>query len=167
MLITALAAAAIALWCFVRLRNDPIVYACCYFATVGTVLGAIDIALLRLPDWLTLPSYPILFGLVAAAAVRSRDYPSLSRSMEAALVLLVVFAVTCAVSDTGLGDLKLAGLAGLLLGHFGWHALFRGLLLGFVTAASWVLVGRLRDRPAGRLPLGPFMVAGTLAAILM
>jgi leader peptidase (prepilin peptidase)/N-methyltransferase len=64
-LATALVAVAATTACALRLNENPAVFACCYFAAVGTVLSAIDIAVMRLPDALTLPSYPVL--LIALA----------------------------------------------------------------------------------------------------
>lgn len=165
-LTAALIATLVTTLCAVRLRTDPAVYACCYFSAVGSVLGVIDIAIMRLPDIITLPSYPVLLVMLAAATAGGNDEASLQRSIEAAVVLLTAFAVLCLVSDTGLGDLKLAGLVGLVLGYFGWHKVFHGLLLGFTLGACWVAGRRLRGATTRRLPLGPFLVAGALAVLL-
>ena len=68
----------------VRLNGDDqfIVYG--YFAMVGTLLAAIDIAVMRLPDWLTLPSYPAILALLAFNAYRFDDGTAMARAVKAA-----------------------------------------------------------------------------------
>lgn len=152
--------------CAIRLRSDPAMFACCYFAAVGTALSAIDIMSMRLPDVLTLPSYPLLMVALLLAATESGDFRPLGRSLEAGLLLLAAFAVLCVVSGTGLGDLKLSGLIGLILGYFGWRWVFQGLLFGFLLGACWVAACHARGKAQRQLPLGPFLVAGALAVML-
>jgi leader peptidase (prepilin peptidase)/N-methyltransferase len=68
----------------------------------------------------------------------------------------------------GFGDVKLAGVLGLVLGWLGWSILLVGGFLGFLLGA--VVGGALMAvRKAGRkskIPFGPFMLAGALLAIL-
>jgi leader peptidase (prepilin peptidase)/N-methyltransferase len=68
----------------------------------------------------------------------------------------------------GFGDVKLAGVLGLVLGWLGWGELVVGGFLGFLLGA--VLGGVLMvARRAGRktkIPFGPFMLLGALLAIL-
>jgi len=40
-----------------------------------------------------------------------------------------------------LGDCKLAGLLGFVLGRFGWNALFPGVALGVLLAAIYLCPG--------------------------
>ena len=68
----------------------------------------------------------------------------------------------------GLGDVKLAGVLGLVLGWLGWGELAVGGFLGFLFGA---VVGGLLMlvRKAGRktkIPFGPFMIVGALIAVL-
>jgi leader peptidase (prepilin peptidase) / N-methyltransferase len=67
----------------------------------------------------------------------------------------------------GLGDVKLAGPLGALLGWLSWSALALGAFLGFALAAVTGLA-LIAARRAGRksaLPFGPFMLAGAWLAI--
>ena len=58
----------------------------------------------------------------------------------------------------GMGDVKLAGAMGLLLGWPALWALYLAVLLGGLVAMSGLALGRLqRDT---RLPFAPFMAAG-------
>ena len=69
-------------------------------------------------------------------------------------------------SDLGMGDAKLALLLGALLGT----AVLQALLIGFcLVAATGIVLLVVEGRPALRrhLPLGPFLTAGALAALLL
>ena len=70
--------------------------------------------------------------------------------------------------------MKLAGLLGLYLGWLGrgWldqGALVAGLFLGylFAAAAGLALIAARRASRKSRLPFGPYLLAGTLTAILL
>jgi leader peptidase (prepilin peptidase)/N-methyltransferase len=68
----------------------------------------------------------------------------------------------------GFGDVKLAGVLGLALGWLGWGELVVGGFLGFFLGAL-IGGGLMLARKAGRkskIPFGPFMLLGTLLAIL-
>jgi prepilin signal peptidase PulO-like enzyme (type II secretory pathway) len=68
----------------------------------------------------------------------------------------------------GGGDIKLAGLAGLVLGWLGWPTVLFGAALGFVLAAlaSLVLLAARRITLRGAISFGPFLLAGALLVIL-
>ena len=67
----------------------------------------------------------------------------------------------------GFGDVRLAGLLGLLLGQLGWSELLVGLYAGFLLGG---VVGGLLTllKVLGRqaFPFGPFMVAGALVGVV-
>jgi leader peptidase (prepilin peptidase)/N-methyltransferase len=68
----------------------------------------------------------------------------------------------------GMGDVKLSGPLGALLGWVSWDATLWGTLIGFVLAAV-TGVALMVARRAGRktaLPFGPFMLAGAWIALL-
>jgi leader peptidase (prepilin peptidase) / N-methyltransferase len=70
-------------------------------------------------------------------------------------------------ADLGLGDVKLAGVVGLMLGWLGWGEAILGTFLGFLFGGAvgifLLLAGRVGRRTA--LPFGPFMLLGALVAI--
>jgi leader peptidase (prepilin peptidase)/N-methyltransferase len=68
-LLTAAVFAALAL----RFGPRPALAAFCYLGAVGVALAIIDARLKRLPDALTLPSYPVAVALLGVAAVTSPD----------------------------------------------------------------------------------------------
>lgn len=163
---TASLAAVITLVCAMRMPSDPAVIACCYFSAAGTVMSAIDIRVARLPDLLTLPSYPVMFLALAWASSVTGDVRPLYRGIEAAAILLAVFLIQNLTVGVGLGDVKLAGLIGMLLGYFGWTTLFQGLFLASMIGAGWAVVKRLRGGGDGYIPFGPALIAGALFSVL-
>jgi Type II secretory pathway, prepilin signal peptidase PulO and related peptidases len=132
-------------------------------------LAVVDIAVHRLPDQITLASYPLIGGLIAASSLLLRDGEAALRALLGLLGyggLLLLLALP--PGGIGLGDVKLAGLLGGLLAWIEWSALARGALIAVLLAGGFALV-LLASRRAGRhshMPLGPFMVAGALLALL-
>lgn len=134
-------------------------------------LAFIDIALRRLPDPLTVAAFAGTFGFLAVAALAGGHPGQLLRAALAAAAAsgfyLLLFLIR--PSGMGLGDVKLAASTGAALGWLGWTALVAGTFLTFVLAAVYglaLLLLRRADRTS-QLPLGPFIVAATLAAILI
>lgn len=135
-------------------------------ATVVTFLAAAartDLAERRLPDALTLPA--AILCLAAAPAALCGD-PDAARALLAAVAVpTVLFAVTLMAGGIGLGDVKAGASVGALLALHGWGVLMTGLVLAWAGAAAIGLVllarGARRDTP---IPLGPFLLLGTLTA---
>ena len=138
-----------------------------YFIVIGVPLAVIDARTNRLPDRLTLPSYPILIVLLGAAEAASPNQGSMVRAGAAAALLAALFFVAALVGGVGLGDVKLAGLLGLVLGFRGWTTVYTGILAAFVLAAVFVLFRAIQGQSRERLPLGPFLMAGTMVAVLL
>lgn len=156
---------AVSIACAVRMASDPTAFACCYFSAAGTMMSVIDIRAMRLPDSMTLPSYPVMFAALAWASSTTGEVRSLYRAVGAAAVLLAIFSILHLTAGVGLGDVKLVGLIGMLLGFHGWIVAFRGLFLACIIAAGWAATVRLRGRRGSYIPMGPALVAGTLLAI--
>ena len=138
-----------------------------WLAGVGVTLAVIDIETLRLPDRLTLPSYPVGLVLLAIPA----DWSALGRAVLAAAITggaAFLLALLAPGGGLGLGDVKLLGLLGLFLGWLGWGVLVLGVALGFVLGAV-VAAGMLASRRAGlrdHLAFGPWLIAGALVAVV-
>jgi leader peptidase (prepilin peptidase) / N-methyltransferase len=142
----------------------PCLPAMLYAVFLGTVLTVTDLRTSRLPDVLTLPSYPLL----AVLLIPSGEVP---RALLGGLALAAVYGLLWFARPTamGLGDVKLAGLIGMAAAALSWNAWIAaavgGQLLGALYAALLLLTGR-----AGRdteFPFGPFMLAGGLAAVCL
>jgi leader peptidase (prepilin peptidase) / N-methyltransferase len=143
-----------------------------YLGAVGILLGFIDIAVKRLPDLFTLPSYLIGTALLMLAApFVDRGWWHLTYAITGMACLWLVYGIQHFLlpNAIGRGDVKLAGVLGLYLGWFGQATWFAGLLLGFVFGGL-VSIGLLLTRRASRkteIPYGPYMMAGALVAILV
>ncbi len=69
----------------------------------------------------------------------------------------------------GLGDVKLSGVLGLAEGWFSWASWQVALVAPFLLAGLGALVALAtgRVRLGSRLPFGPYLLAGTLFAVLL
>jgi leader peptidase (prepilin peptidase)/N-methyltransferase len=141
-----------------------------WLGVVGVTLGVIDVDCHRLPDRLTLPSYPAGVILLGAASLAHHDLPALARAGLAAAAVFAVFFLLAFISPSslGFGDVKLAGLLGLYLGWLGWGVLLLGLVAGFTVgavAAIVLLTGR-RVGWSSDVAFGPSLLAGALLAVV-
>lgn len=142
-----------------------------YFAVVSVVLAAIDLRTLRLPNALTLSAYPVVAVLLLLPAVAGGSWEAYLRAWLAGAAVLAVFVVLHLVNPSGMGvgDVKLAGPMGALLGWLSWPAVMVGVVLGFALVAVVglaMILARRADRKSA-LPFGPFMLAGAWVAILV
>ncbi|WP_101832723.1 prepilin peptidase [Frankia canadensis] len=141
-----------------------------YLAVLGVWLAAIDLRVHRLPDQLVLPSYPVLAVLFGFAALVEGDAGRLARGAVAGAVCWLAFLALHRLPGGGFGrgDVKLVGLLGAGLGWLGWGCVVLGLFAGVVLGGV-VALGLLAARRVGRrdrLAYGPFLLAGTLIAVL-
>lgn len=133
-------------------------------------LVVIDLRQHRLPNVFTLPAYPVILALLALAALLDGQWDTFVRALLAGLVTLAAFALLHVInaSGMGLGDVKLAGPLGMLLGWVSWPTVMWGVFLGFLTAAAWsilLLVSRRATR-ASLIAFGPFMLLGLWLALI-
>ena len=162
-------AAVLALLCG-RFAGQPSLLAFGFLGVLGVALGAVDVAVHRLPDRLTRPAYPVLLVLLGAAAVIGHDGGALVRALLAGVALTASYLVLALLrpGQLGGGDVKLAGLLGLGLGWLGWPAVIAGAVLAFALTAvvSLALLAARRISLRGEICFGPFMLGGALLAIL-
>ena len=143
-----------------------------YLGVVGVALTFIDLDVQRLPDLIVLPSYPIAFVLLVVPTVATGQWAWLLRSVIAALVLFVVYFVLALVSPggggLGLGDVKLAGLLGLLLGWLSWGTVIVSLGAAFVIGGVIALILLVSGRASrsSQIAFGPSMVLGAWVALM-
>jgi leader peptidase (prepilin peptidase)/N-methyltransferase len=90
----------------VRFSPGPLALAFLWLAAVGVALSAIDLAVHRLPDALTLRSYPVMFGLLALAAATGAGGHRLVAALlgMAGLLALYLLLAVIPASAMGLGD---------------------------------------------------------------
>ena len=159
----------VALW--FQFGASPALPAFCYLAVIGVALAFIDARHKRLPNALTLPSYPAALVLLGIGAVflpgGGRHFVDGLIGMAAAWLFFVLQAFIYP-AGIGWGDVKLSGVLGLYLGWFGASALligvFGGYLLAAVAAVGLLLAGRATRKSL--LPFGPFLLASSLAVIV-
>jgi leader peptidase (prepilin peptidase)/N-methyltransferase len=139
----------------------------------GLVLAFIDLDVRRLPDWLTLPAYPVAALLLALCSAATGDRAALLRAAACAGLAVVAFFLAALFSPggdgLGLGDVKLAGTLGGLLGWFGWWTALYGLLTGSILGglvAAVLLASRRVDRRS-HLSFGPALIAGAFLWALL
>jgi leader peptidase (prepilin peptidase)/N-methyltransferase len=153
-----------------RAGARPDLPAVLYLAVLGVLLTAVDLALLRLPDPLTLPSYPaaaLLLGVAAPFTEHGGTRYLHALVGMAALWLFYAVQWFALPGRIGLGDVKLAGVLGLYLGWYGAGAALFGVVTTHLLAGGYaiVLLVTRRAGPKSDLPFGPFMVLGTFAAV--
>jgi len=171
-LVTTLVTAAVVAAVAVRFGLSPVLPAFCCLAAAGVPLAFIDARQHRLPDVVTLPSYPVSLLLLGVAALFMPGGPArFVHALIGMAVAVAFFALLLLLSPTGigLGDVKLAGPLGAYLGWLGAAAFVTGLMAAWLLAAL-TAVGLLLTRRATRkseIPFGPFLVAGTLGVVLV
>jgi leader peptidase (prepilin peptidase)/N-methyltransferase len=140
-----------------------------YLAAAGIALAMIDIDVKRLPDKIVLPSYAVVAMLLIVASIGGHDWWPLARAaIGAAALFAFYFAIAFAYpAGMGLGDVKLAGVLGALMGYLSWSApivaTFGAFLLGAVVGIVLMVTNRGGRKTA--IPFGPFMIAFALITV--
>lgn len=140
---------------------------------VAVLLGYVDWHTRLLPKVVVLAAtgYALAFGLVRWPVVG--DHSELLRGVIALVVVRTLFWVLWFVRRAGMGfgDVRLAGLLGLVLGYVGWSEVVVGLYAAFLGfAVPFVLLALARrDRSVMRraYPFGPFLLAGAWIGLLV
>ena len=142
-----------------------------WWALCALALAFVDAAVHRLPNRMT---YPAAFGTIAllgVAAIAEHQGHAWVRAVIAATGGAVVFAALALLlgrRGPGLGDAKLMLSTLAVLGWISWAAVVIGLLLSLTAQAIWA-AALLTTGHASRstsLPLGPFLVGGTLLSLV-
>lgn len=139
-------------------------------AAAGVLLGVVDLQHQRLPNVIVAPFAVISLMLLTVASLGSGEWESLGRAVVGAAVLFVLYLVLALISPTslGMGDVKLAGVLGLLMAYLSWRTLLYGATGAFVISAV-IGIGILVTRRGNRrtqLPFGPSMLLAALVAIV-
>lgn len=154
-----------------------------YFAAIAIVLAVVDMRTHRLPDPLVKASYPVSGVLLMLAALDTGAAPLLGAAIGmVGLVALYGLLVLITPMGMGRGDFKISGLLGLYLGWTGLVNVVVALYCWTVLSAVYGVVRAAlrwatndRRAPAGQafqaarkmpIPLGPFMLVGSLGTIL-
>lgn len=161
--------------------------ACAYFAVMAVRLTVIDVRHHLLPNRIVFPSYAVGGVLLLAAAatvlVSGADAGAVPdggarlfgvpgvRILAGGAVLWLFYFVLRMVYPPGMGfgDVKLAGVLGMYLGYLGWGHVFAGTFAAFLLGGLWSLglLAARRGTLKSDIPFGPFMLAGSCAAMLL
>ncbi len=139
----------------------------CAFCAVMIAVGAIDLELKIIPNKITYPAFPAFaLGIVVGWAIGQGLDPI--RALIGSLAYGGAFLVIAVIAPRGLGmgDVKLTGLIGLVMGSFGLRfvavAAGAAVLMGGLGGVLALLAGRGRK---SAIPFGPFLTAGALVAV--
>jgi leader peptidase (prepilin peptidase)/N-methyltransferase len=140
------------------------------FAFVGVLISLIDLDLRRIPTdavWSGL-----ILALIGAIGYSISTGDS-SRAMHALLFMAVYFIVYFVIwlfwpRSMGYGDVRLSALTGFVLGWVSVGTAVLGFFLPFVVATIWLIPAMLKGDKTGKteIPFGPWMILGTLLAIV-
>lgn len=139
-------------------------------ASFGAILVLVDLAEFRLPDAIVLPGYPVLTVILTGVAWAEGAWPRLLTALAVATVCFVLFLAMAwfAGGGLGMGDVKLTGVLGLVVGWHGWQAaavaLGTAVIANGLIAAAVLLVTRDRKR---EVPFGPALIAGAAVALML
>ncbi|THG28427.1 prepilin peptidase [Naasia lichenicola] len=145
---------------------SPALVGVLYLAAVTPALVRIDLTVHRLPNVLVLPGYAAAGVSVVLTWVADGGLPAAALIAGAAwfgFLLLLNLA-----GGMGMGDVKLGGVLGLVLGAISVDAALLGPMLAFLSggiAAIVLLV--VRRRRGTRMPFGPYLLLGFWAAVLL
>lgn len=135
------------------------------------LLALIDVRVFRLPDVLTLTLPPVTVALLGLASVMPAAAGDWLTALLGGLALSAVYLLLFLIhpGGMGLGDVKLALTLGVVLGWYGWEALFLGTFVGFLTGGLYSTVLLLAGRATRKtgVPLGPFMVVGAFTGLVL
>lgn len=151
--------------------EPPVLGAFLVVAGIGVLLAVIDVSCLRLPDPLVATAGLAAFVLLGAAALGAGEVGPLLRGLAGSVLMGAAYLLLALLpgANLGFGDVKLAAVLGLLLGWLGWGAVLLGALLPHLIngpVALALLVSRRASRKT-ELPLGPALLAGALAAVVV
>jgi leader peptidase (prepilin peptidase)/N-methyltransferase len=139
------------------------------FTTLGALLALIDLRTTYLPLRLNYLALGLaLAGAVVAAWLQS-SWTSLLWAAGAGLGAAAVFWLVWRASGErlGFGDVRLAGLIGVVAGTGGLVQVVWAFLLGTAAGAIWGIAARLRRGANGEFPYGPALMLGPLLALVL
>jgi leader peptidase (prepilin peptidase)/N-methyltransferase len=152
-----------------RLPSTWDVIAYLYLAGLTIPLALTDLSSRRLPNRLTLPAYPVFAAALSAVAITDGRASDLARAIGGATALLVGYGILHALRPEGLGagDVKLAGIIGLMLGWISWDAVLTGVMAGLAIGGAIGMSLLVRGARSRAFALGPAMLAGAWLTILV
>ncbi len=154
-----------------RLGVDPVLPAFLVVFAALLAISAVDLERFIVPNRILYPALFMAAPLLVVAAALDDDWSSLwGAVLGGVLAWVLLFAIHMASpKGMGFGDVRLAGLIGMLLGWLSIGHVLLGLFLAFLTAAV-VGVGLMLTGVRGRkdrVPFGPFLALGAITAVFV
>lgn len=142
---------------------------CVFFASL-LAITLIDYDHFIIPNRVIYPTLFITAPMLLLASALQGDWLAAEHAAVGGVGGFLALFIVHLVSPRGMGfgDVRLAGLIGMMLGWLGLGFVFLGLFLSFLLA-SVIGIGLMVTRIRGRkdaVPFGPFMAAGALIAVL-
>lgn len=160
------AGSAVAAWAALSVRPAAAVITFGAGLAAMILAAAIDVALQRLPNVLTIGA--ALLGLVALPVVTWAAGDGLAWRAVAGGAIFggwILIGALALRDSYGFGDIKLAAACGIYASWLSWTSLVVAILTTQLAIAAVLLYGRLRGRE--RMPLGPAFIAGLVIAALV
>ncbi len=148
--------------CVVRFGADSDVWLPLVFVLLLIPITLIDLEFTIIPNSLT------LIGAVAAIALTAAfDSGHLVAHLIAGAAAGGFFLIAAIVypAGMGMGDVKLAGVMGLVLGRAVVPAIFAALLLGTIVGTGVMARYGVREGRKKGIPFGPWLAAGSLVGL--
>lgn len=138
------------------------------FASLGALLALIDLRTTFLPLRLTYLVLGLSLAGAALAAWLEGSWNPLLWAIGGGAGAAALFWLAWRFSGDrmGFGDVRLAGLIGVVAGTAGPTLLVWSFLLGTVAGAAWGVATRIRRGTDGAFPYGPALMLGPLLALL-
>jgi leader peptidase (prepilin peptidase) / N-methyltransferase len=142
---------------------------CVFFASL-LAISMIDLDHFIIPNRVIYPTLAVTIPMLVVAAAADGSWSHLRNAAVGGVAGFGALFVIHVISPRGMGfgDVRLAGVIGMMLGWLGLRYLFLGLFLGFLLAAViglGLIAARLRTRKDA-VPFGPFMAMGAVLAVL-
>jgi len=142
---------------------------CVFFASL-LAISMIDLDHFIIPNRVIYPTLAVTIPMLVVAAAADGTWSHLRNAAIGGVAGFAALFVIHFISPRGMGfgDVRLAGVIGMMLGWLGLRYLFLGLFLGFLLAAVIglaLIAARLRTRKDA-VPFGPFMATGAVLAVL-
>lgn len=139
------------------------------FTSLGALLALIDLRTTYLPLRLNYLALGLALAGAGVAAWLQSSWTPLFWAAGSGLGAAAIFWLVWRFSGDrlGFGDVRLAGLIGVVAGTGGLTQVVWAFMLGFVVGAIWGIAVRLRRGADGEFPYGPALMLGPLLALAL
>lgn len=153
-----------------RFADEAVLPAYLVFFAALLAVSAIDLEHFIVPKRIVYPALAASAPALVVAAAVGEEWDALRDAAVGGVLAWGVLFVIHLVSPQGMGfgDVRLAGLIGVHLGWLGLGHVLLGLFLAFLSAAAagLGLVAAGRRTRKDKVPFGPFLALGAVAAVL-